>query len=160
MTIRFPALTTLGLLLLASTTLAQVAAERATPTAEEAERRDQLRVAVQDICPVSGEKLGSMGDPLKVQVGEETLYLCCQGCVGQPMKPEHWKTIHTNIAKAQGSCPVMGHDLPAKPKFTVVEGQVVYVCCPPCTKKVVADPQKYLRDIDTLYTASLDTKKP
>lgn len=158
---RFQSLMTLGLLLVASTSLAQVSSEQAAAgPAEEAKRRDQLRVAVQAICPVSGEKLGSMGDPLKVQVGEETLFLCCQGCVNQSIKPEHWKTIHTNVAKAQGSCPVMGHDLPTKPKWTIVAGQVVYVCCPPCTKKITADPTKYLRDVDALYVASLKKSTP
>ncbi|QDV73788.1 hypothetical protein [Botrimarina mediterranea] len=120
--------------------------------------RDQLRIAVQDICPVSGEKLGSMGEPLKVQVGEETVFLCCKGCMGKQIKREHWGTIHANFAKAQGICPVMGNDLPKTPKWTIVEGQVVYVCCPPCTKKLAAEPQLYLRKVDALYTAHLDKK--
>jgi len=53
----------------------------------------------------------------------------------------------------------MKHDLPKKPKWTIVEGQIVYVCCPPCTKKIAAKPQKYLRAIDELYIASLKAKK-
>lgn len=130
-----------------------------TAEREEAKRRNQLRATVQDICPVSGEKLGSMGAPLKVQVGKETIYLCCKGCVGREIQKKHWATIHTNIAKAQGVCPVMGHELPAKPKWTIVEGQVVYVCCPPCTEKLAAEPQKYLRDVDTLYAAAIEKKK-
>jgi len=125
----------------------------------EQQRRDQLRAAVQEICPVSGEKLGSMGEPIKVQVGEESIFLCCKGCLQQKIKPEHWATIHTNCARAQGICPVMKHDLPKKPKWTIVEGQVVYVCCPPCTKKIAADPQKYLRAVDELYAASLEARQ-
>ena len=132
-------------------------AQAATP--EEQQRRDELRAAVQAICPVSGEKLGSMGDPLKIRIGEESVFLCCQGCARQPVKKEHWATIHKNIAKAQGTCPVMGEDLPAKPKFVVVEEQVVYVCCPPCTKTVAADPQRYLREIDALYAAAIEKKQ-
>jgi len=128
-------------------------------TSQEQQRRDQLRAAVQDICPVTGGKLGSMGDPIKVQVGQETVFLCCKGCLKQKIKPEHWATIHANVAKAQGICPVMKHDLPKTPKWTIVEGQIVYVCCPPCTKKIAADPQTYLRAIDQLYIASLDARK-
>lgn len=121
--------------------------------------RDQLRAAVQDICPVTGGKLGAMGDPIKVKVGEETVFMCCKGCVKQKIKPEHWATIHANFAKAQGICPVMKHKLPKKPKWTIVEGQIVYVCCPPCTKKIAADPKTYLQAVDQLYSASLETKK-
>lgn len=117
--------------------------------------RDRLRIAVQDICPVSGQKLGSMGEPLKVQVGEETVFLCCKGCLGKEIKREHWATIHNNVAKAQGICPVMGHELPKSPKWTIVEGQVVYVCCPPCTKKLAAQPEEYLSKVDELYVAHL-----
>jgi hypothetical protein len=127
--------------------------------AQELQRRDQLRVAVQEICPVSGGKLGSMGAPIKVKVGEEIIFMCCKGCLKQKIKPEHWGTIHANFAKAQGICPVMKHELPKKPKWTIVEGQIVYVCCPPCTKKIAADPQTYLRAVDQLYAASLDTWK-
>lgn len=127
--------------------------------AKEQQKRDQLRIAVQEICPVSGEKLGSMGAPIKVKVGEETIFMCCKGCLKQKIKPEHWGTIHANCARAQGICPVMKNELPKKPKWTIVEGQIVYVCCPPCTKKINAKPQEYLRAVDQLYAASLDAKK-
>jgi hypothetical protein len=130
-----------------------------TDRAQEQQRRDQLRIAIQEICPISGQKLGSMGVPIKVQVGKESVFLCCKGCLQQKIKPKHWATIHANAAKAQRICPVMKHDLPKSPKWTIVDGQVVYVCCKPCTKKIAADPQKYLRAVDQLYTASLDARK-
>jgi len=126
----------------------------------EQQKRDQLRAAVQEICPVSGGKLGSMGEPIQVKVGEETVFLCCKGCMKQKINPEHWKAIHANYARAQRICPVMKHDLPKSPKWTIVEGQIVYVCCPPCTKKIAADPKKYLRAVDELYIAALDARKP
>jgi hypothetical protein len=118
-------------------------------------QRDQIRIAVQEICPISGQKLGSMGAPIKVRVGQETVFLCCKGCLKKQVSPQHWTTIHANFSKAQRICPVMKHELPKKPKWTIVEGQIVYVCCPPCTKKIAADPESYLRKIDELYTASL-----
>jgi hypothetical protein len=123
--------------------------------ADEPSRSDQLRIAVQAICPVSGQKLGSMGDPVKVKVGEEQVFLCCKGCLHGKVKAEHWKTIHVNFAKAQGICPVMKKALPTSPKWTVVNGRIVYVCCPPCTKKIEADPATYLKAVDELYAASL-----
>jgi len=128
---------------------------------QEKARRDQLRIAVQEICPVSGQKLGSMGTPIKVEIGEqkEQVFLCCKGCANGKIDPKHWATIHANIAKAQGKCPVMDKTLPASSKWTIVEGQIVYVCCPPCTKKIEADPKAFLRKVDEFYRASLKEKR-
>jgi hypothetical protein len=44
---------------------------------------DKAGIAKQKTCPVTGEKLGSMGSPIKVLVGDKPLYLCCQGCVAK-----------------------------------------------------------------------------
>lgn len=128
-------------------------------SAQELTQRDQLRIAVQQICPVSGQRLGDHGQPIKVQVGEETVFFCCQGCLQKQINPQHWGTIHANFASAQRICPVMKHDLPKNPKWTIVEGQIFYVCCPPCTKKIAADPETYLRQLDELYTASLQARQ-
>jgi hypothetical protein len=130
-------------------------------TAEEQARHDQLRIAVQEICPVSGKKLGSMGHPVKVTVGEskEEVFLCCAGCAKGKINPEYWATIHANIARAQGKCPIMKREIPEKgAKWTVVQGEVIYVCCPPCLKKVAADPEAALAQVDTYYTAYLQSK--
>jgi len=126
---------------------------------QELSARDQLRAAVQEICPVSGLQLGKHGPPIKVNVGGQTVFLCCEGCLQRKIDPQHWATMHANIARAQQICPVMKHDLPKKPKWTIIEGQIVYVCCPPCLKKLAADPQKYLRELDELYSASLQGRR-
>lgn len=42
---------------------------------------DEALIAAQKTCPVSGEELGSMGKPLKMQVGDKAVFLCCKGCV-------------------------------------------------------------------------------
>lgn len=119
--------------------------------------RDQLKIAVQKICPVSGKPLGSMGASPKVKIGEEEIFLCCKGCAKGQIKKEHWVTIHSNFAKAQGVCPVMEKKLPANPKWTFVNGQIVYICCPPCTKKIQAEPAKYLAKVEGYYRASIKT---
>ncbi len=36
--------------------------------------------AEQEICPVTRAKLGSMGEPLSVEVHHEKVWLCCDGC--------------------------------------------------------------------------------
>ena len=126
--------------------------------AEERSKRDQLKIQVQAICPVSGQKLGDHGAPIKVKIGKEHVFFCCKACLQGKVNPKHWATIHANFAKAQRICPVMKHELPDKPKWTIVEGQIVYICCPPCTKKIAADPQGYLAKLDELYSASLGAK--
>ena len=41
---------------------------------------DAALIAFQKICPVTGLKLGSMGDPIKLTVNEQTVFICCAGC--------------------------------------------------------------------------------
>jgi YHS domain-containing protein len=129
------------------------------PSPQEEAKRDQIHIAVQEVCPVSGEKLGEHGAPIKTKVGEETVFLCCKGCLQEKVSPDHWATIHANFAKAQRICPVMKKELPKNAKWTIIEGRIVYVCCPPCTKKVAAAPERFLRQIDELYTASLNARR-
>jgi len=96
---------------------------------------DQLQIAVQKICPVSGGALGSMGDPVKVKVGEQVAFLCCKGCQGQ------------------GTCPIMGKPVDATMKSTVVNGQQVFVCCPPCIAKIQADADGSLKKVNASYVS-------
>ena len=130
-----------------------------TPSAKEVQQKhDQRHSAVQAICPMTGNKLGEHGPPVKVKIGEEEIFLCCKACLKKPVNTKYWATIHANFAKAQGICPVMKNKLPKNPKWAVVNGAIVYVCCPPCIKKLNAEPVKYLRDVDALYAASLKKK--
>ncbi len=117
----------------------------------------QVRVAVQKICPVSGQELGAHGKPIKAKIGAEEVFLCCQSCVGKNVKSEHWGTIHKNFAAAQQTCTVMGHELPKKPEWTIIDGQIFYVCCPPCKEKIAADPAKYAVELMKRYRTSLAT---
>ncbi len=121
-------------------------------------KHDSLRAAVQGICPVTGNKLGDHGAPIKVKAGKEEIFLCCKGCLSEKIDPQHWATIHANAARAQGKCPVMKKKLPANPKSVVVNGQTIYVCCPPCTKKIAANPAPFLATVDTYYEQALKAK--
>ncbi len=44
---------------------------------------DQAGVTQQQTCPVMGGKLGGMGTPVKVMLGDQPIYLCCKGCLGK-----------------------------------------------------------------------------
>jgi hypothetical protein len=41
---------------------------------------DRQSVQRQRICPVSGEPLGSMGEPIKLEVEGREVWICCAGC--------------------------------------------------------------------------------
>ena len=141
-------LTFVAVALLAVSAIAQETQQKSTLT-----DADQLQIAVQKICPVSGGALGSMGDPVKVKVGEQVAFLCCKGCQGKELNAEHWKTIQTNIAAAQGTCPIMGKPVDASMKSTVVNGQQVFVCCPPCIAKIQADADGSLKKVNASYVS-------
>ncbi len=53
---------------------------------------DESLIAFQKICPVTGAKLGSMGSPVKVRVGKQTVFLCCKGCE-KPLQAETAKYL-------------------------------------------------------------------
>lgn len=138
---------TLGLGTL-SLTFARDAGDPGKTGAAKNAKLDELLIKAQKVCPVSGQKLGSMGQPVKTTLEGHTTFLCCKGCTGKKPDPEHLKTVHANVAAAQEICPVMKKPLPKKPASFVVEERLVFVCCPPCTKKITADPEKYLTVVD------------
>ncbi len=41
---------------------------------------DRALAIAKKVCPVSGERLGSMGAPFKTTVKGQTVFLCCDGC--------------------------------------------------------------------------------
>lgn len=41
---------------------------------------DRALAEGQAICPVTSEKLGTMGTPLKIEAAGESVFLCCEGC--------------------------------------------------------------------------------
>ena len=73
------------------------------------QRRERLRIAVQAICPVSGESLTDHAKPVKMTNPEtkEVLYVCCEACLEAKPDAKHIEKIRTNFAKAQGHCLVM-----------------------------------------------------
>lgn len=143
---------------LATTTMAHDGDHQHSPHGKGLSERDRIRAAVQQICPVTGDKLGSHGAPIKAKIGQEEIFLCCQGCLKGKVNPKYWATIHDKFAKAQGICPVMKNTVSSKSKWTVVKGQIIYVCCPPCAKKIQADPDKYLKAVTDAYAAWLKKK--
>lgn len=116
---------------------------------------DDLLIAAQKICPVSGGDLRAMGEPIKAKSGDQTVFLCCKECLGKAISKENWGKVTANLAAAQGRCPVMNRPLPAGAASVVVSGRRVFVCCPPCTGKIQANPDKYLTAVDAMLTKNV-----
>lgn len=61
----------------------------AAPRPEDLKNIEQLPAAdrklalAQQVCPVTGAALGSMGVPVKIELRGRPVFLCCQGCVGK-----------------------------------------------------------------------------
>ena len=46
-------------------------------------KEDAAAAEKQHMCPVSGEMLGTMGAPLKIDVNGQQVWICCGGCKEQ-----------------------------------------------------------------------------
>ena len=150
---------TIFLMITLSSTLATAQDDSAIKN-EHLSEADKLQIAVQKICPVMGAKLGSMGDPIKVKAGEQVIYLCCKSCQNKQLNAEHWAKVQDNIAKAQVNCPIMDKPVTSKMKSTIVKGQRVFVCCPPCIEKIHADPETALQKVNANYVSFVKSEAP
>jgi len=117
-----------------------------------------------DTCPVTGEKLGSMGAPVVYNYKGREIKFCCKSCPAKfeanPSKyiAEIDKKI---VAKEVNSypldtCVVTGekHGSMGKPVDYVYKNRLVRFCCKSCIAKFDADPAKYLKKIDAAKAKS------
>jgi len=113
-----------------------------------------------ETCVVSGEKLGSMGDPIiHLHEGREVRF-CCTHCI-EPFTAEPAKYLAkadaTIIEQQKPHYPLKhciidtGEALSAdesKNSYSVVGNRLFIYCCPPCDKKVRAEPAKHFATLD------------
>lgn len=125
---------------------------------------DRPLVEEQRICPVMDAGLSEHGQPIKLMIGNISLFVCCEGCVEaveknpqqylqkmaaiweanhQPPRPQvavFWAAASDDAAiRAQGNCPVMNQPLGAhgRPLKVVIDGRPLFVCCEGCIDKAV-----------------------
>ncbi len=137
-------------------------------TAAPATAADAGAIKRQELCPVMDEPLGEMGVPLRVTGLGQDVFLCCKGCLKllekepekylkklralpQPAKPKVTKATEADarFVAAQRICPVMDEPLNAMggPFKTVVNGKIIFICCPGCATKLHASPDAYLQKL-------------
>ena len=66
-----------------------IAADDAAPLAA-VSKADQALIAKQKTCPVTGQPLGAMGQPVKVMYKGRAVFLCCTGCKKFHANPEEY----------------------------------------------------------------------
>lgn len=110
-------------------------------------------------CPVSDEKLGSMGDAYVHTYKGREIKFCCSGCLkdfnADPAK--FIKKIDIAEAKAAGLkpyildvCPVSDEKLGemGEPVVLTHKGRQIKLCCDGCQKDFKADPAKFIAKIE------------
>lgn len=136
---------------------------------------DRPLVERQRMCPVMKDsELGSHGPPIKLMVGNQPLFVCCEGCIEevkknprryleqvataarvnrQPPRPQvnvFWAGQNDDAAiRAQRVCPVMNQPLGAhgRPLKVVIDGRPIFVCCQGCIDKVVQNRNFYFNKL-------------
>lgn len=109
-----------------------------------------------DTCPVSGGKLGSMGEPIVKMYDGREVRLCCAGCIGkfEADTPGYFAKIDERIAADQArfyplaTCVVSGEPLGDSAVDLVYGNRLVRLCCAMCANEFKADPAAFIAKID------------
>lgn len=119
-----------------------------------------------ETCPISGKKLGSMGDPVVKEYEGREVRFCCSGCV-KPFEADPaaaWKKIDEAIIADQlryyplETCLVTGEPLVNDGKDTaenfVFGNRLVRLCCGACEREFRASPKKFIDALNVAATAA------
>jgi len=135
---------------------------------------DRKLVLAQKACPVTGAKLGSMGTPYKMSLGERIVFLCCKGCEGavkkdpagilkklgdvtpQELSAEEQAALDElppadrELALKQKLCPISGERLGSMgtPHKVILGNRVVFLCCEGCEDAARQDADRVLKKLD------------
>jgi YHS domain-containing protein len=121
-----------------------------------------------DTCPISGKKLGAMGDPVvKVYDGREVRF-CCPACPEKFEKDQaaNFAKIDEKIIKDQGllyplkTSVVTGKDLPAHPYEFVYGNRLIRLGAESEKADFLKEPKKYLADLDKAVIEQQGTHYP
>jgi hypothetical protein len=108
-----------------------------------------------DVCVVSDEKLGSMGDAFVFTEGDQEVQLCCKSCQKDfaKDKPAHLKKIEEGWKKVKAypltTCIASDEALePDQAVGLVHEGREFVFCCKSCIKDFKKEPAKFIKKFD------------
>lgn len=109
-----------------------------------------------DTCPITGKKLGSMGDPVVKLYDSREVRFCCSGCPEKFEKDKvaNFTKIDEKIIKDQAplyplkTSVVTGKDLPATPFEFVYGNRLIRLGAEGEKADFLKDPKKYLGTLD------------
>ena len=102
-------------------------------------------------CAVSGEKLGSMGDPIEMVHGTRLVRLCCKGCLRAFKKDpaKHMAAVDKALIAQQkkayplDTCLMSGNALDSDKAVDHLYGtKLIRFCCPRCKDSFLEAPEK------------------
>ena len=109
-----------------------------------------------NVCPVSGEILGTMGDPVTINVEGREIRLCCAGCEktvrAKPAK--YLAKIDAEMIANQtpfyplDTCMISGKPLGDDIIDVIHNNRLVRFCCEGCPDQFAAAPAKFLAKLD------------
>ena len=114
-----------------------------------------------ETCVVSGDTLGTMGEPVDRVYDNKLVRMCCAGCIKkfEEEPGEYMKMIDKARADRAAdesprpypleTCLVSGGKLGSmgEPVTYVYEGQEIRFCCAGCIPRFEKDPEKYLKKL-------------
>jgi YHS domain-containing protein len=118
-----------------------------------------------DTCPISGEKLGEMGDPVVREYGGREVRFCCKSCIEDFEADQNagFKKLDAIMIKAQlpfypvTTCLVSGEPLTEDGEDIAVDriykGRLIRFCCTDCVKEFEKDPKPTLAALDAAVLA-------
>ncbi len=109
-----------------------------------------------EVCAVSGEKLGGMGEPVSLVVDNRLVKLCCKGCVDEAKKEpaKVFKKLDDAVIAKQkptyplATCVVSTEKLGGEAIDVVIGVKFLRVCCADCVDTVKEQPLKWLAKLD------------
>jgi len=112
-------------------------------------------------CVVSGERLGSMGQPVAMVHEGRQVKLCCANCEPRfTADPDSYlRAIDQAVVEQQlatypmQTCPVSGDPLGDEPVNYVYENRLVRFCCEICIDTFLSDPGSVLAQINAAAVA-------
>jgi hypothetical protein len=129
--------------------------------------KEQLASYPLESCPISGEELGGMGDPINMVHGTRLVRLCCKGCVKSVKKDPA-----TTMAKIDAAliaqqmetypittCVVSGMEIEGEGESTLYGTQLVRFCCPKCKGAFAEEPQKFVAKLNEAKMAKSKEKE-
>lgn len=111
-----------------------------------------------NVCPISGETLGEMGEPVVKEYDGREVKFCCPNCIA-PFEKDlkaSFKKLDKQIIDSQKAnypldkCVVSGESLGemGSPFEHMYKNRLVLLCCQGCVKEFDRHPDKFLSMLD------------